>query len=373
MASGWHSVRFEINMQDAVRMPLFSTSPTMKRFFPLLLVTALSTAVLSAQQPATPGAEIITVKKIWDKGGHNAFTDLCRFKNLLVCAFREADGHVGGDGKIRVLISSTGETWLDQASVAEAGVDLRDPKLVAPTDDLLIMNMGGSIYNGGKELLGRQPRVATATDIKYWTPPIKTNSPGDWLWRATWHEGEKKFYGVSYNTHPTTGGPKEEAEWSLKLYSSLDCKVWQLAANLNVTGRPNEATVRFKPDGTAVMLVRREAGDRKGVIGTSAPPYRDWKWTPLSVPLGGPNFIVLPDGTMVAGSRGFGATPGAHMVLFKMTDTALEPVLELPSGGDCSYPGLVFHDGLLHVTYYSSHEGKSSIYYAKVRLPWIKK
>ena len=32
--------------------------------------------------------------------------------------------------------------------------------------------------------------------------------------------------------------------------------------------------------------------------------------------------------------------------------------LELPSGGDTSYAGLVFHDGMLWVSYYSSHEGK---------------
>jgi hypothetical protein len=45
-----------------------------------------------------------------------------------------------------------------------------------------------------------------------------------------------------------------------------------------------------------------------------------------------------------------------------------EPVLTVPSGGDCSYPGLAWHDGLLWMSYYSSHEGKSSIYLARIRL-----
>jgi hypothetical protein len=41
----------------------------------------------------------------------------------------------------------------------------------------------------------------------------------------------------------------------------------------------------------------------------------------------------------------------------------------LPSGGDCSYPGLYWHDDVLHVTYYSSHEGnKAAIYHAQVRI-----
>ena len=56
------------------------------------------------------------------------------------------------------------------------------------------------------------------------------------------------------------------------------------------------------------------------------------------------------------------------MVLFSMTATSLTPILELPSGGDCSYPGMVFHDGTLYVTYYSSHEGKASIYVSEVKI-----
>lgn len=333
-----------------------------------LIVTAALLAVAPFATAQQPQAEMVSVQKIWDAGKHNAFTDLIRFKNLFVCCFREADDHVGGDGQIRVLISSSGETWVEQALVGEKGVDLRDPKLSAATDDLLMMNMGGSIYNGTRTLQGRQPRVATSTDIKYWSPPVKLLASGDWLWRATWNELDKKFYGVSYNHHPTTGGPRPEPEWSLKLYSSLDGKVWQLVSPLNVTGQPNETTVRFKPDGTAVALVRREAGDHRGVIGTSKPPYREWAWTPIPYPLGGPNFIILPDGSMVAGTRVVGPKFG----LFKMTDTTFEPLIALPSGGDCSYPGLVWHNGLLHVSYYSSHEGKASIYFAKVRLGWVK-
>lgn len=280
---------------------------------------------------------------------------------------------MGGDGLIRFLISSTGDNWVDYASVSEKGVDLRDPKLVITADEKrLMLNAGGSIYNGTPTLQGRRPRVATSFEGKVWSPPQKLLAEGDWLWRVTWNPADSKFYGLCYNQYPTTGGPKPEAEWSLKLYSSSDGMVWQLAAPLNVTGQPNEATIRFLKDGTAMALVRREAGDHHGVIGTSKAPYRDWTWNPIPVPLGGPNFIELPDGSLIAGSRGFGKTPGAHMVLFKMTATAFEPILELPSGGDCSYPGLVWHDNMLWVSYYSSHEGKASIYMAKVRLPWVK-
>ena len=54
-------------------------------------------------------------------------------------------------------------------------------------------------------------------------------------------------------------------------------------------------------------------------------------------------------------------TPGPHTVLYAMTPTSLTSILELPSSGDCSYPGLYWHDDMLHVTYYSSHEGKAAM------------
>ena len=40
-----------------------------------------------------------------------------------------------------------------------------------------------------------------------------------------------------------------------------------------------------------------------------------------------------------------------------------------PSSGDCSYPGLVWHDRLLWMSYYSTHEGHTAIYLATVRIP----
>ena len=49
-----------------------------------------------------------------------------------------------------------------------------------------------------------------------------------------------------------------------------------------------------------------------------------------------------------------------------MTTSSYEPALTLPSGGDTSYAGMVWHDDFLWMSYYSSHEGGTSIYLAKV-------
>ena len=84
--------------------------------------------------------------------------------------------------------------------------------------------------------------------------------------------------------------------------------------------------------------------------------------------MGGPNFIRWSDGALWASARGRHPDGGAATVLARMTPTSYEPVLWLPSGGDCSYPGMVEHEGLLWMSYYSSHEGKTSIYLAQIEV-----
>jgi hypothetical protein len=117
-----------------------------------------------------------------------------------------------------------------------------------------------------------------------------------------------------------------------------------------------------------VALVRREGGNTFGWVGRSKPPYTKWVWKETKHRLGGPDFMRVPDGSLWAGGRSYPG--GAKTVIARMTaDGGYEPALTLPSGGDTSYPGLVWHDGLLWVSYYSSHEGKSAIYLAKVKLP----
>jgi hypothetical protein len=320
--------------------------------------------------------EIVSVVKIWDQGKHNAFTDLIRWRDQWYCSFREADDHVGGDGQLRVLMSADGQKWESAALIGEQGIDLRDPKLSITPDDRLMIVAGGSVY-AGKTFKGRQPRVMFSKDGREWTAPQRVLSEGEWLWRVTWHGG--KAYGVSYNaqerTSPaakaaaTTGkvesGP---AEWKLKLVASSDGVKYDVITHLDVPGHPNETTVRFMPDGEMIAMVRREGGTTFGWIGHSPAPYKDWKWKETQHRFGGPNFIRLPDGTLWASSRSYPG--GAKTVLARMTaDGEYAPALTFPSSGDNSYAGLVWHDGLLWMSYYSSHEGKTSIYLAKIKAP----
>lgn len=324
-----------------------------------LLWVACIVALNPLPSPAAD-PELISVEKIWDRAPHNAFTDLIRWRGRWYCTFRESEAHIGGEGRIRVLESSDGRRWQSVALITEAGIDLRDPKLSITPDDRLMIVGGGSVYGGTKTLKGRQPRVLFSRDGREWTAPKRVLEEGEWLWRVTWHDG--KAYGVSYSN---TGN--KNADWALKLFVSTDGVSYRLLTRLDVPGRPNETTLRVLSDGEMIALVRREAGEAFGWIGTSRPPYTRWNWTETRHRLGGPNFLRLPDGSLWAAGRSYPG--GAKTVVARMTRDRYEPVLTLPSGGDTSYPGLVWHDGFLWISYYSSHEGKTAIYLAKVKVP----
>ena len=44
------------------------------------------------------------------------------------------------------------------------------------------------------------------------------------------------------------------------------------------------------------------------------------------------------------------------------------PLIDLPSGGDCSYPGFLIDRNKLWVMYYSSHEGTTNLYLAELAI-----
>ncbi len=78
--------------------------------------------------------------------------------------------------------------------------------------------------------------------------------------------------------------------------------------------------------------------------------------------------IQIPDGPLLATVRLYDG--GARTALCQIDAEAgtLKEILKLPSGGDTSYAGMVWYDDLLWISYYSSHEGKTSIYLAQVKL-----
>lgn len=300
-----------------------------------------------------------SVSKIWEAAPHNAFTDLCRFQDRWYCVFREAKTHAGTVGKIRILVSSDAVVWEDGALIAERGVDLRDPKLSITPDNRLMLLMGGSRIKNGL-YLNRQNRVSFSSDGARWESLQPVLENGDWLWRLDWYQG--RGYGVSYRI-------KNSRIWELYLFTTPDGVHYENRGILPIKGKPNETTLRISDSGTLFALVRREGGDAQGFWGTSKSPYTTWNFSSLGLRLGGPNFIFQKNGEPLIGTRIFQKSRGrpveARMGLGLLREGTFVQRWELPSGGDCAYPGMVAWNGKLYLSYYSSHEGRTAIYIAQ--------
>ena len=112
---------------------------------------------------------------------------------------------------------------------------------------------------------------------------------------------------------------------------------------------------------------------KEGLMGRSKFPYQEWEWVNTGLKLGGPNFIITPAGKLIIGTRTFSGD-GSHTGLLSMdAEGHFRLLIELPSGGDTSYPGVLIFKNKLLVSYYSSHEGKTSIYLSQIPMKEVKK
>lgn len=320
--------------------------------------------------------QLLEVRKIWDGGPHNAFTDLIRFQDRWLCAFREGEGHASPDGALRVISSADGTMWEPEALIRLASdgfndlkphvmaggsyADLRDPKTCVDPDGRLMLT-SALVYNGGHDL---QSLAWYSKDGRTWSPAALIGEHQYWLWRVTWHKGIA--YGVGRIRH----------ERIPRLYRSTDGIHFEILVKdedffPHIPGA-SESAIRFLADDTALCLLRLNnmpgAKTNHAHLGLARPPYTRWEWKDLGAQIGGPNMVQLPDGPLVACVRLYDKQVRTALCWLDPMAGKLSESLALPSGGDTSYAGLVLHDDLLWISYYSSHEGKTSIYLAKVKI-----
>lgn len=327
--------------------------------------------VFSFLAPAQSMEETTVIKKIWDRGGHNAFTDITYFKNKLYIVFREGEGHIPnkdntGNGKIRILSSTDGEFWESTAVLELNGIDLRDPKISVTPKKRMMIIMGGSVYDNGQlQGISTYVTMSDPSGKKFSMPePIELDerikSDFDWLWRVTWYD--KTGYGVVYQSNINGEKGKSKAY----LVKTNKGREYELVTELNMAGNPNEATIRFLPGAEMMILARRGGEDKMGMMGTSKAPYTDWTWQKLDFQLGGPNFEIIPINKILIGTRVYSEDGNYTALLLGKKNEPFKEVMRLPSGGDNSYPGMFTIGGFVWMSYYSSHEGKASIYYARI-------
>jgi hypothetical protein len=298
-----------------------------------------------------------SVQKIWDNAPHNAFTDLIWHKGWFFCVFREGTTHVSPDGALRVITSIDGEKWESAALITSENSDLRDAKITVTPSGKLMLSGAEALHD--KSVHTHQSLVWFSDDGVNWNEKNKIGDPDFWLWRTTWHKQNAYSFGYAC-------GEKK----SLRLYKSNDGKSFEtLVADLGIDSYPNETSIEFKGD-TAFCLLRRDGENKSGLLGISVPPYTKWEWKDLGVRIGGPDMILLHDGRFFAAVRLY-ETDNWHpartsLCRINPVTGKLSELLTLPSGGDTSYAGMVWHQDVLWVSYYSSHEGKTAVYIAKV-------
>lgn len=309
--------------------------------------------------------DLVEVKKIWDGAPHSAFTDLARWNERFYCAFREGRGHVSTDGKIRILKSKDGNVWESAALVALEGYDLRDAHLSVTPDGRLMLLGGVAPRKQDNQSAPTGTFASFSQDGRDWTKPRIVVKPGRWLWCVTWHKG--KAYGVSY-------AAGERMPYLELLVSGDGVNYQSHVAKLFREGYPTEVTLRFDTDDTCYALVRR---DRRGseassaLLGVSRPDYKKWQWHDLGASFngfGGPNFIRIPGGHWIGAGRMHDGGVHTALTYVDVKNGKMTRLLKLPSGRDTSYPGLVWYEEMLYVSYYSGHEGKTSIYLAKLEV-----
>lgn len=294
-------------------------------------------------------------QRIWQQGAHNAFTDLCLFQGHYYCVFREAAAHVSPDGALRILQSKDGKRWHSVALIQSHTADLRDGKLVVTADGRLQLLGAGALHDRTTHFY--QSYTWFSADGLEWSDAFEVGEPNFWLWRLTWHQG--CAWAIGYQCG---AGPR-----SVRLYRSADgvhFSVWVQV--FNDQGYPNESALLFLPDERAVCLLRRDPD--VALLGIAKPPYFDWHWRALNCRVGGPQCMQLPDGRILAAVRLYDQQVRTSLAWLDIDTATLTEALQLPSAGDTSYAGLVWHQGRLAVSYYSSHQGRTAVYFSRPKL-----
>ena len=339
------------------------------------------TARAGDSQPAEGGAKVrvTSVRRVFHNGEHNAFTDLCRFRDRFYLTFRSCpDGHmVHPTASIIVLASPDGERWEQVHRFHVAERDTRDPHFLVFCDKLFVYT--GTWYSGKTTLpredydLNKHLGYAAWTDdgVEWHSPIMLEGTFGHYIWRAAAH-GDKAYLCARRNPQFKITARGEGADVESLMLESDDGLVWRKRAVFQESAG-DETAFLFEPDGSILAIGRQGAGKEAQLL-CSHPPYGSWQRTSFDRAIGGPLVAKWGDRYLVGG-RHTTKDRGPKTSLCWLVGERLTEFAELPSGGDNSYPGFVELSptrGL--VSYYSSHErdqaGKpiTAIYLAELSL-----
>jgi hypothetical protein len=307
------------------------------------------------------------LKMIGHIAEHNAFVDLCEFKQKLFCCFKEAENHISADGTIRILTLDDQANVLYSTRIAILETDLRAPKITVTPDGNILLIAYARHTSINNKIIGTRNLTWVSQTEHSWSAAREFADRGWWLWGVRWHKNQA--YGFAYNRqqnaiHLYSGNPRRRFHIHQPFALSLD---------KHKKGYPNESDLIFEKN-KAFAFVRRDADSYTAQLGHSIFPFKKWQWINLGRYIGGPMMLKLDSGFALVASR---IVKHGRLVtgLLKMnlSNGNLQELLISPSSGDNNYPGLVLRKNKLYVGYYSSHENdKSCVYLAQISLDKIK-
>jgi hypothetical protein len=315
-------------------------------------------------------SDTISITRVASQEGRSkAFTDITFFDDQYFLVFRDSDKHaLGEDGVIHLFSSIDGFDWIFLREINVPGIDLRDPSFAINGEEL-------SMYIHGSKYENQTIVEFTDYNLKYsetngWLEPtnvlldnlsVNTNNISGneaWPWRVTWHNG--MAYTVGYNGSDI-----------FDLYKSED-GLFFTKQNIfeNLPFLPSEARIRVNQNGEFFVLVRRINGTT--IVGRSHNPCEGWEWFgEISFEnFRGPNFLLTDENKMIFSGAFFS---WVYLGVYDLTTNSYGQLIEIPSFGDGSYPGMIIQDNILWLSYYTSYENivGSSIYVAKINLDFL--
>ena len=345
----------------------------MHALFPAILMILVCLSVLAPPGLAYAETMLDWSAKLYGDGQHNAFTDLIRWRDQYYVCFRHGASHLSMDGEIRVMRSPDLKTWTPCGTLDTLGDD-RDPHFAA-TDKALYVFFGvwdlAHARDNGVPGRGRlRSHVASSEDGEHWSKVQGVYEVDWWLWRVRWHEGT--FYTVAYSSVWKRENPNEA-----RLLSSPDAINWIAVSTVTRDRVPDEADMRFRPDGSMEVLMR--VCDDRGVamLLRSDPARKEWGRINLNALIHSPVLAEWKDRCFVAGRGRDGDKYNTRV--WELAQDSVRELITLPSGGDTAYPGLVLDPATasgehpaFFITWYSQHERKpdapdeASIYVGRI-------
>ncbi|WP_299461445.1 hypothetical protein [uncultured Gimesia sp.] len=354
----------------------------MKKYSPSLIqMTAFlicclpgSSALFAGENAALPEVEVTNVRKVFDNGEHNAFTDMIEFQGKYYLTFRTCPGGhmLFPTSRILVLQSDDTKTWKQVEEFSVPKRDVRDPHFLIFKDKLFIYT--GTWYCGDSapktrtinEHLGYAVWTADGTN---WSKPIMLEGTyGHYIWRAAAYGDKAYLCGRRIHHFEKDDQGRELIETAI--LESDDGLVWKTASLFNEK-QGDETAFLFEKNGDLLAIGR--SGSNPAWVMRSHPPFEKWDRKQLDRYIGGPLLAKWGKHYLVGGRQ---RKDGKYVTsLYWFQDDQLHEFASLPSGGDNSYPGFLLLEpdhGL--ISYYSSHEkdeqGKpiTAIYMADLKL-----